>query len=577
MSKQPIIVDIEVYPNFFVAVFRSIKTGAHRVHYLEDAQEIKKLLLTKTMVGFNSNNYDLPILWRIADGKVTTHEQIKALNDKIINSNMKHWQHNPQIPMHKMSSIDLYEVAPGVQVSLKQYGGRMHSPKMQDLPLEPDTVLTDEQKELITKYCHNDVDVTEQLYRSLGAQLDLRRRMSAEYNTDLMSKSDAQIAEAVFRNKLDNTPKPTIDASLEWQYQPPEWMTNGGIVEGAKFSLNDKLKVIAPKLDKKHIGIGNSVYSFGIGGLHSTEKCAAHHSDNDTVLRDFDVTSYYPGVILGQRLYPEQLGEQFLDVYGSIVNERIRAKRSGNKVVADSLKITINGSFGKFGSKWSFLYSPTLLTQVTLTGQLALLMLIEQLEGMGVPVVSGNTDGIVVKHSADLTNAVDQLVADWEKQTGFEMEETRYESLYSRDVNNYFAVKGSEIKGKGIFATPGLMKNPTNRICFEAITNNALTYQPIEDYICNCTDITKFLTIRRVTGGAVKDDELIGKMIRWYYSTEVEGTINYKKNGNKVPRTDGARPLMDLPAELPTDINYDWYIKEARSTMRDCAYEEQSW
>lgn len=576
---QPIVVDIEVYPNFFVAVFRSIKTGATRIHYLEDADSIRDLLLTKTMVGFNSNNYDLPILWRIADGTVTTHEEIKAFSDKIIESGDKYWMHTPQIPIgRRIKSIDLMEVAPGVGISLKLYGGRMHSLKMQDLPLEPETVLTDEQKKLITKYCHNDVAVTEQLYHRLEDQLSLRKTMSDTYSSDLMSKSDAQIAEAVFRNKLDIVVKPTIDENMEWQYQPPEWMTNGDIIGDAVFRLSDKQKVIAPaEIEDKHIAIGDSIYSIGIGGLHSTEKCAAHRSDRDTIVRDFDVTSYYPAVILGQGLYPKQLSEQFLDVYRSIVDERIKAKRSGNKVVADSLKITINGSFGKFGSKWSFLYSPTLLTQVTLTGQLALLMLIQQLEDAGIAVVSGNTDGIVVKHSRSRIDEVDQIVADWCDTTQFEMEETRYDALYSRDVNNYFAVKGTEVKGKGIFAAPGLMKNPTNRICYEAITSNALTHEPIEDHIRNCTDITKFLTVRRVNGGAVKGDELIGKVIRWYYSTDAEGTLNYKKNGNKVPRTDNAQPLMDLPTELPTDIDYDWYINETRSIMRDCAYEEQSW
>jgi hypothetical protein len=45
--------------------------------------------------------------------------------------------------------------------------------------------------------------------------------------------------------------------------------------------------------------------------------------------------------------------------------------------VADSLKITINGSFGKLGNYYSALYAPDLMVQVTVTGQLALLKLIE--------------------------------------------------------------------------------------------------------------------------------------------------------------------------------------------------------
>ena len=57
-------------------------------------------------------------------------------------------------------------------------------------------------------------------------------------------------------------------------------------------------------------------------------------------------------------------------------------------------KIQINGSFGKFGSKYSKLYSPNMLLATTITGQLTLLMLIEQLELNNIPVISANTDGL---------------------------------------------------------------------------------------------------------------------------------------------------------------------------------------
>ena len=51
----------------------------------------------------------------------------------------------------------------------------------------------------------------------------------------------------------------------------------------------------------------------------------------------------------------------------------------------------------------------------------------------------------------------------------------------------------------------------------------------------------------------------------------MEGEIIYAKNGNKVPRTDNAKPLMDLPALLPEDIDYAWYEQEAYSMLADLA------
>jgi hypothetical protein len=53
----------------------------------------------------------------------------------------------------------------------------------------------------------------------------------------------------------------------------------------------------------------------GIGGLHSTESNRALHSDDDSVLVDVDVASYYPRIILGSGLYPKALGKAFMEVF----------------------------------------------------------------------------------------------------------------------------------------------------------------------------------------------------------------------------------------------------------------------
>jgi hypothetical protein len=36
-----------------------------------------------------------------------------------------------------------------------------------------------------------------------------------------------------------------------------------------------------------------------------------------------------------------------------------------------------------------------------------------------------------------------------------------------------------------------------------------------------------------------------------------------------VPKTEGARPLMVLPNELPADLDFDRYVHEARSALID--------
>jgi len=163
------------------------------------------------------------------------------------------------------------------------------------------------------------------------------------------------------------------------------------------FTLATSGAVAMPEwLKAERIELAGVRYQMGIGGLHSVEKSQHIEKNDDYLLFELDVAAFYPNIILQQKLAPKSLGEPFLKVYESIVNRRIAAKRKGDKVADATLKIAINGSFGKLGSKYSALYSPDLLIQTTITGQLALLMLIERMEAAGISVKSANTDGIVI-------------------------------------------------------------------------------------------------------------------------------------------------------------------------------------
>jgi hypothetical protein len=239
-------------------------------------------------------------------------------------------------------------------------------------------------------------------------------------------------------------------------------------------------------------------------------------------------------------------------------------------VTADSLKITINSSFGKFGNKYSNLYSPRLLIQVTLTGQLALLMLIEMIEFAGACVVSANTDGIVVYSASEaVLERARGVVADFEIISGFDMEETQYRALYAESVNNYIAVKlDGKCKSKGAYAQTGIAKNPAAPICSEAVRRYLIDGVELTDTIGECKDILQFCTVRRVTGGAVWRGEALGKTVRWYIGNDVmTEPIRYAKNGNKVPKSDCAFPLMTVPDVFPENINLHYYLNEAEKML----------
>ncbi len=603
-NKEVLLYDVECYENYFLAGFTSFQTG--KVIYFEmtsssdmttvqarlDLQKLQWIFDNFCTVGFNSISYDMPITALALAGKpcnVLKFEtnQIILAGERPSDILRKH-----KVKKLQVDHIDLIEVAP-LRASLKIYGGRLHTPRMQDLPFHPDVVLSEDQITIVRWYNLNDLSATAFLKNSLKEQLDLRYTLSDEYGIDLRSKSDAQIAEAVIADevaRINNArpQRPTIEIGTAYRYKVPgflkyntdimNWTLN--TVRNAWFVVDETGSVGMPEeLKELKIQIANSIYRMGIGGLHSSEKCTAHFADDHTTLNDVDVVSYYPFIILNLGLYPLHLGPNFLNVFKRIVMRRLEAKARGDKVVADSLKITINGSFGKLGSKYSVLYSPDLLIQVTVTGQLSILMLIERLELQGISVVSANTDGIVIKCPKHMEEVRVAVVKQWEKDTGFETENSQYLALFSRDINNYIAVKAPtkkdpklSVKAKGAYAKPGLQKNPTNEICIIAIEALLTKGTPVEETVRTCKDIRKFVNVRTVKGGAVKDGTYLGKAIRWYYAAGETGEIVYARNGNKVPRSDGAWPMMDMPKQFPDNVDYDWYIAETFDMLKEIGY-----
>lgn len=613
--------DVETYVNFFYVAFKCLPNGKfvafeQSPDYQLNQTKLLWMLWRFCIVGFNSRNYDLPMISLAVKG--ATCEELKEASDFIIKENNTPFAFEKKygLQIGRYNHIDLIEVAP-LQGSLKLYAGRLHCERMQDLPFPENHVLTAEDAEVVRPYCCNDLSNTELLFNELAPEIKLRMEMSEEYGIDLRSKSDAQVAEAVINSELQKVlgyypRKPTLSEGTVLQYTVPDFISYRSpqlqavleTVRNARFDLDGLGSPIMPKsLEKLSASIGNSVYKLGMGGLHSNEKKAAHIATDEIIIADNDVESFYPRIILNQRLFPPHLGEAFLQVYEHIVNTRIhakaeaaKAKKAGDKAgakrwktIADSLKITINGSFGKLGNKYSTLYAPQLMLQVTITGQLVLLMLIEMLEDAGIEVISGNTDGIVSKYHKNRHNDVRAIIAQWEQRTNFKTEETRYSAVYSRDVNTYIAVKvdgGDEearflderlgCKTKGAFSERGsalnsiLSKNPETLICIDAVLQFIKNKQPIEKTVKECRDIRRFVSVKNVKGGGEKNGQYLGKVVRWYYPKGEAGHIAYVISGNKVGKTDGARPLMDLPAEFPDDVNYDWYINEAVEMLYDC-------
>lgn len=614
-------------------------------HY--DRDFIRRLLLRNTIVTYNGLGYDMPMVWYSLQEDVTP-DMLKKASDGIIKGGLKWWEVEDflgiRIPWEvKNNFIDLIEPQPNTFASLKSLNGRMHGKRLQDLPYPEHIIPTDDQMDVIGDYClHSDLDATENLWNTLAEPMELRRALGARHGQNFMSKSDSQIGEAIVKKRVEEISGKKVEKNptkpgTTFQYPVPDWVRFETPqlqellerVRNSVFTVGKEGKTIAPAWmngDGAKLHLGSEVYSFGIGGIHTTETTRATHSDEQFVLLDGDVASQYPAAILMLGLYPPAMGPAFLTAYRAIRDERIEAKKRG-KAIQDELKgvndpdrkallerellecqvkdkggkIQLNGVYGKLGSKYSIVYAPHLLLSVTLTCQLAILMLVERMLAAGIQVVSGNTDGVLLKCPREffaglnkdrlLPSKVESISAQWEIDTGFDLEFNEYRSIYNWSVNCYYAIKADGgHKRKGVIGNPWnkdksdfdqvrgqLMKNPAMTICSDAALALIKHGTPVEETIRASRDIREFVTVVKAAKGATWRGGYLGKVVRFYWGMggdPIEEAVAHESTGNfkKVSGSEGAIECMTLPDEFPSDIDYPRYIEEAETILRNVGY-----
>ena len=582
--------DCESYPNCFLIAARPAGGGPVRKWELrdgdgsstDDRKSAWEFFKSETHIGFNNRNYDD---WVIA-GYVLGYSaaEINEISREIITGKGVSvlWSHRTLSARYNEFSghhIDLMAISP-VFAGLKSYGTRLHAPSIQSLPYDPEEMLSVDQMDDVAEYCINDLDLTERLYKALLPQIKLREDMGEEYGIQFLHRSDAQMAEAIYRDRFDGQIRKKTEIRSVG-YEPPDnvgfratnlnamvdrlWITRFDVLRSGKVNL-------PAAMFAKPVGIGGREYAMGIGGLHSTSKKMHIVADDEYGIVDVDVASYYPALIINGKVSPPSLpGEQFQLLFNDLVNRRLDAKQARDKTTAQSLKILINGTFGKLADPYSCLYHPQGMLWVTLTGQLYLMMLIEQLTDNGHDVISANTDGLVVRYKrCDKRNLVD-ICTHWQAHTSLELEYTPYSQLLLSNVNNYVAVTtGLDVRTKGTRYSPASLRTlPHADICKTAV-DRYLTYgTPPEVTIGGCADMRGFLLARTVKGGALWGSEKLGGVARWYWGLWSTDTIVYASSGNRVPSADRACPMMTIDDNALQNVDVDRYIDHAYELLAD--------
>ena len=235
--------------------------------------------------------------------------------------------------------------------------------------------------------------------------------------------------------------------------------------------------------------------------------------------------------MIRNRIKPEHLSDDFIRILHKITQERLEAKRAGNKVKADGLKITVNSIFGKLGSDTFWLQDAKAMLAVTVSGQLYLLMLIEALTLAGISVLSANTDGIICRIPRQLEAKYQEICAWWQEKTGFELEFTDYVLYVRSDVNDYITQKADgTTKEKGRYATEmDLKKGYKYPVVPRCLYEYFVHGKPVEQTLSETQDILDFCISQKA-----------GQDFRFEYHT-VSGVVELQKtNRFYISRTGGA-------------------------------------
>ncbi len=536
--------DIECFANFFSATFENLISSEIKVFYIyKDRNDFKPLIrflhsnIVEYLISFNGLSYDDKMLGYMIehckllakyDSNTITHILCQATNYLINNST----DFKPKYCTW-YNRIDLFSLLGGkrANLSLKKCAINMGMANIQDLPFPPNSIIEDENIELILRYNKLDVAITKALFFKEEKEIKLREFMMDKYHLDLYNADRTYLGKLIFIDKF-NSKVPTeyqisfdnlkkwktkrtsillkdvIDA--RWQFKTPEFqkiltdLSNITIdIVNGKFRWKDPVKNKYVEFKYKTVIDGLPI-TIGCGGIHSNEKKIDIFPDSDHFLVENDFASYYPNLICSMLAIPEHfrnVAAQFIETIREIIQDRMYFKNhpdktDENKLNAEGMKIAVNALFGLMGSIYFAFYDLKAILKTTINGQLGLLKGIEESLINKLKVLSCNTDGYVILGKNELKSKNTEIVQELEKLIECDCDISPFERMINKDVNNYIWVKsGNNVKQKGAFLPlkeRRLDQSVNHPIVMDALNNYFLQNASISSTINACTDITYF-------------------------------------------------------------------------------------
>ena len=323
--------------------------------------------------------------------------------------------------------------------------------------------------------------------------------------------------------------------------------------------------------------------------------------------------SLYPNLV---RLFGySSRNQQNENAYVDLLSMRMKAKKGQltedflkplgltNDDLKTGLKLPLNAYTGGLRAKFNDLYDNLQGFSICTTGQLLILQLIHDLQQVPtLEMVSANTDAVAYTIEEKYKEQAHEILNDWQKLTGLELEEDKVIKIIMVNVNNYVEIvqigdndykvnyKGGNFTGKHIFTWDKEkkifhyefkddLKSNSLTIVAEAILKRLLFDIPVEETINDCDDIFRFQMVSHLGSTYEKcvqetpnGDVELQRNNRIYAGKKPSGAIiKVKPNGRRDSlASQPSNPIVDNANECTIDdINKEWYIDIAKQRVND--------
>lgn len=505
------------------------------------------------------------------------------------------------------------------RTSLKAIEFAIDMENIEEMPIHhAQEELTKDEIQLVKNYRKNDVWATYQFYLITIGQTDLklykgenkiedRLAMQEEFGLNCLNWDDVKIGaewnkldyiKLTNRNERDLKPKQIIHyfGKKFKQFFPKTVKFESKELNEFVRNLGEEY-AINKKQEFKYKFNKELTATIAKGGIHSCEGGRFIKPEDDEIYFQIDIGSQYPNAIRKYKVEPKHL-PGWNNLIVSKVDRRLNHKKIYNETKNkkyNSLqkmgKLALNGgSYGRLNTQGDWQEYPYGMLQVTIGGQLEILMVAEGVLNKGFRVISLNTDGfdVIIKKSRE--KEFRDILTEYEKNIGNDVlgnfEYTEFKWIAQTSVNDYIALKtNGETKQKGDFEVDKeLNKNKSARIVPIALEEYFKNGVPVEQTVKNHKNIYDFCIRQKASkdfhyeGISKSGKNVYKKLIRYYVSLEGEQLFKIKNENCTTNAPDRSIVEKDedtgrgnlckvcnfLPKDTSTEnVDFEYYIRRA--------------